>query len=91
MSFDQDPGEQARISASDFEQMCDEMKRLREQNEERVAALVAISTNPHINLGDLVYAVRDAEGLGWEGPAVAAWGEACEAVKAAISTGKEAQ
>lgn len=54
-------------------------------------ALIAISTHPHINLGDLVYSVREAEGEGWEGPQVTAWSSACEAVKAAIAkaTGKE--
>lgn len=58
---------------------------------ELLEALIAISTHPHINLGDLVYSVREAEGEGWEGPQVAAWSSACESVKAAIAkaTGKE--
>ena len=46
MSFDTDPGEQARISASDFEQMCDEMKRLKERNAELEAKAAAM------NVGD---------------------------------------
>jgi cell division septum initiation protein DivIVA len=32
MSFDTDPGEQARISACDLEQMCNEMRRLQHRN-----------------------------------------------------------
>lgn len=31
MSFDQDPGEQARISGGDFAMMCEEMKLLSQQ------------------------------------------------------------
>lgn len=38
--------------------------------------LRALLTNPHLNLGDLVYQVREREGLGWEGPAVTAWSAA---------------
>lgn len=52
---------------------------------ELLAALVALTTNEHINLGDLVYTVRDNEGLGWEGPAVKAWSDAVMAAKAAIA------
>jgi len=55
---------------------------------ELLDALIAISTNPHINLGDLVYNVREAEGEGWDGPAVSAWSDACEQVKAAIAKAK---
>ena len=33
MSFDQDPNETARISGSDFAQMCDEMKQLRAERD----------------------------------------------------------
>ena len=38
MSFDQDPNEQANVSAADFALMCDEMKRLKEENERLRAA-----------------------------------------------------
>lgn len=47
----------------------DENKRLRE-------ALKAIMTNPSIDLGDMIYNVKDREGKGWEGPDVTAWGKA---------------
>lgn len=39
MSFDQDPGEQAQVSAADFDMMCDEMKELRRQRNVLLAAL----------------------------------------------------
>lgn len=39
-------------------------------------ALTALLTNKHVDLGDLVYKVRDSEGKGWEGPSVVAWGKA---------------
>lgn len=41
-----------------------------------IAALRALSTNPHVHLGDLVYHVRERELEGWEGPAVKAWSDA---------------
>ena len=34
MSFDQDPNEQANVSAADFAMMCDEMKRLKEERDD---------------------------------------------------------
>ncbi len=40
--FDQDPSEQAQISASDFAQMCDDMKALKESNTELLEALEAM-------------------------------------------------
>jgi hypothetical protein len=54
-------------------------------------ALEALCSNPHINLGDLVYYVREREGKGWDGPAVTAWGEAVEKAKAAIKKAKGEQ
>ena len=39
------------------------------------AALRGLMTNPHINLGDLVYDVREREGKGWDGPDVKAWSD----------------
>ncbi len=40
------------------------------------AVLQALMTNKHIDLGDLVYTVRDKELQGWDGPSVKAWSEA---------------
>lgn len=51
-------------------------------------ALVAISTNPHLNLDDRIYDVREAEGHGWDGPAVVAWSNAVCAVKQTIKDAK---
>ena len=39
MSFDLDPGEQAQISGSDFAQICDEMKKIKQFNTELLEAL----------------------------------------------------
>lgn len=50
-----------------------------------LAALLLLTTNPHLDLGDLVYKVRESEGLGWDGPAVVAWGQAVETARAAIA------
>ena len=51
-------------------------------------ALEALTTNPYVNLGDLIYQVRDREGLGWEGPNVTAWNNAFMAANAAIAKAK---
>ncbi len=48
-------------------------------------ALEALTTHPHVSLGDLVYAVREREGEGWEGPAVKAWSDAVKAAAAALA------
>lgn len=48
-------------------------------------SLKALTTNPHVNLGDLVYKVRDSEGEGWDGPQVKAWSDAVQAAAAAIA------
>jgi len=37
--------------------------------------------NSIIPLSDLVYRVRDTEGLGWDGPQVKAWGDACDKMR----------
>mgnify|MGYP003614008789 CR=1 FL=1 len=42
MSFDQDPNEQAQVSAADFAMMCDEMKELRRQRDALLEALERI-------------------------------------------------
>jgi hypothetical protein len=53
-----------------------------------LAALEAITSNPHIYLGDLVYKVREEECQGWEGDAVRQWSEAVTAVSEAIKKAK---
>lgn len=44
-------------------------------------ALLAITSNPHIFLSDLIYDVREREGQGWDGPHVKQWSDAVEKVK----------
>jgi hypothetical protein len=46
--------------------------------------LRALLTNPHLDLGDLVYDVREREGEGWDGPSVNAWGNAVTKAKALV-------
>lgn len=53
-----------------------------------LAALEAITSNPHLDLGDLVYQVRERECQGWEGDAVRQWSEAVTSVKEAIRKAK---
>lgn len=48
-------------------------------------ALSALLSNKHINLGDLVYAIREREGEGWDGPSVTAWSNAVDAARKAIA------
>lgn len=43
--------------------------------------LIALARNPHINLGDQIYDVRESEGLGWSGPSVKAWSDAVTAAE----------
>jgi len=54
-------------------------------------ALKAISSNPHVNLGDLIYQVREREGMGWDGDAVKAWSDACDKVDAAIAKAEQSK
>jgi hypothetical protein len=49
-----------------------------------LAALEALFSNPHLDLGDLVYTICEKELQGWDGPAVKAWSDAVTAAKAAI-------
>jgi len=48
-------------------------------------ALIAISTNKHGDLGDLIYKVRDSEGEGWEGKSVKEWSAAIDKIRNAIN------
>jgi len=48
-------------------------------------ALKALTSNEHIDLGDLIYKVRENEGLGWEGPSVTQWSDAVQKAQAAIA------
>jgi hypothetical protein len=52
---------------------------------ELLEALKALTSNPHVDLGGLVYQVRDREGEGWDGPQVTNWSNAVQAAKAAIA------
>jgi hypothetical protein len=61
-------------SQEDFET---EVPLVRKADFDRAVAIMrALCTQEHLDLGDLVYVVRDREGQGWEGPAVKAWSEA---------------
>lgn len=52
---------------------------------ELFVALKALTSNPHLDLGDETYQVREREGLGWEGPSVKAWSDAVSAARAALA------
>jgi hypothetical protein len=53
-----------------------ELDKLKAKNKQLRGALVALTTCPHLDLGDLIYKVRDSEGEGWDGPAVRHWSKA---------------
>jgi hypothetical protein len=50
MSFDNDPDEQAQVSGADFAMMCDEMRRLRQENHD-LRNRVAIGEYLFVRLG----------------------------------------
>ncbi len=52
---------------------------------ELLEALIALTTNKHLSLGDLVYHIRDRELEGWEGPSVKAWSDAVTKAENAIA------
>jgi len=61
----------------------DRIEALKGRVIELESVLTALMTNPHLNLGDLIYTVRERECVGWDGPAVIAWGNAVEAAEKA--------
>jgi len=50
-----------------------------------LAALRAISSNPHLNLGDQIYSIRERELQGFDGPAVKAWSDAVTEIQNILS------
>jgi len=62
-----------------------EILALRDSHAELKNTLEALTSNPYLNLGDLVYQVREREGKGWEGPAVVAWSNAIDQARAALA------
>jgi hypothetical protein len=52
---------------------------------ELLEALKALTSNPHVDLGGLVYQVRESEGEGWDGPQVTNWSNAVQSAIAAIA------
>ncbi len=48
-------------------------------------ALRGLMESKFLDLGDMVYQVREREGLGWDGPAVVAWSKAVQDAKQALS------
>lgn len=57
------------LPAALCEEAADEIERL-------VSALRGIMEHDSIDLGDLVYTVRERDGLGWDGPLVKSWSDA---------------
>lgn len=56
---------------------------------ELVIAVKMLTTCPDINLGDLVYKVRECEGKGWDGPSVKQWSNGVGAVDKAMKKAEE--
>lgn len=58
---------------------------IRDEEHERRQLLADLRTvNELHDLGDAIYAVRDREGLNWEGPKVKAYGEAVTRLQAVL-------
>jgi len=55
-----------------------------------ISALRALTSNPHLSLGDLVYTMRERELQGWEGPAVIAWSNAVTHATDVLKRAREA-
>lgn len=51
----------------------------------------SLLSNTHIDLGDLVYKVRESEGLGWEGLSVKSWSDAVTGLKEIFKGAKRVQ
>lgn len=60
------------------------MEMNQELFDEMKAALIAISSNKHLDLGDLIYDVREREGKGWEGKSVKQWSDAVQKVNEVV-------
>lgn len=60
-------------------------KIIGQADQDLLEALEALTSNPHIDLGGLVYKVRDSEGEGWDGPQVKHWSDAVQAARTAIA------
>ena len=51
---------------------------------ELIDALRQLFANANIDLGELVYQVREREGLGWDSPSVKHWSDAVATAKALL-------
>lgn len=66
-----------------------EITKLKQENSDMLGAILLLAGNPHLCLDDLVYQVREREGLGWEGPSVLLWSQAVETAKDIIAKAKK--
>ncbi len=51
-----------------------------------IELLVALKTLDDESIGDFIYNIREKEGLGWDGPRVAAWGKACTVIREIVAS-----
>lgn len=83
------PDAQLIASAPDLAKRVYELEeanaKLAKDLEESISALKGLFANPHLNLGDQVYVVRESELQGWDGPAVTQWSEAVAAANAVMN------
>ena len=68
----------AEIAHAREAELVAEMDKLR-------ALLEALTSNPEVDLGDLVYEIREREGKGWDGPAVSQWSNTVQEVKTTLA------
>lgn len=62
-----------------------------EKVNEVLKAAYSIATNPHVNLGDLVYKIRDSADGNWNAPEVISWSDAVAMLNSIFSDYRKAQ
>lgn len=73
------------VVASKLRAAIQEYERLDAAAPELLEALIALTTNKHLNLGDLVYYIREQELEGCDGQSVKAWSAAVTNAQNAIA------
>lgn len=79
------PPEKAAANATFIAHARQDIPALLAERAELIEVLRGLLWNEHVDLGDLVYQVRDREMLGWDGPSVKAWSDAVAKARAILA------
>ena len=77
------PGNVKHDAVGDAQMVVQLIRRGSKMNE-AMEVLRSLMTNPNINLGDQICAIREREGMGWEGPSAQAWSDAVTRAEALL-------